>query len=91
MNDLDYLCHSLPLNTVLGLLLNQPDAFQDIRDIVDPSLLSHSQGICSLKKVKTLNSKLSVMFSSFLTVRLTPGQVLCYPFHTSPVPALQVT
>lgn len=50
MNDLDLLCHSLPLDTVLGFLLDQPDAFQDIRDIVDPSLLSHSQGIRSLQK-----------------------------------------
>lgn len=49
MNDLDLLGHSLPLDAVLRLLLNQPNAFQDIRDIVDPPFLSHSQGICSLQ------------------------------------------
>lgn len=73
MKDLELLCHSLPLDTVLGFLLDQPDAFQDIRDIVDPSLLSHSQGIRSLQKGQTLNSKLSVMFHSFPPDRLSPG------------------
>lgn len=42
--------HSLPLDGVFSLFLDEPDSFQDICDVVDPSFLSDGQALCSLKK-----------------------------------------
>lgn len=41
----EYLGHSLPLDTVLGFLLDQPNALQNICDVVDSPFLPHCQGI----------------------------------------------
>lgn len=47
--------HSLPLNTILGLLLDQADALQYIGDVIDAPLLSDSQGVCCLQEQKKLS------------------------------------
>ena len=54
-------CSILPLNAVLGLLLNKSNTFQNICDIIYTSFLPDSQLICGLNKHKV---KLSLCTST---------------------------
>lgn len=67
--------HLLPLNTVFALFLYQTYTFQYVCYIIYPSLLSHSQDICSLGKT----NKFCCYFYSILTIlrSKTPPLAFC--------------
>jgi hypothetical protein len=44
--------HSHPLNTVLVPLLDEPDALEDVGDVVDPPLLLDVQHLCGNLEVE---------------------------------------
>lgn len=55
----------LPLDAVLGLLLDQSDSLQYISDIVDPSFLPHCQDVCRLNdRMKAMKAATEIIYTS---------------------------